>query len=84
MDFNFQKCLEENKLVIVQDSEASATRELAAAKSDLHSARMAFGVGDYKWSIIQAHCAMWHAGRSLLYFEGYEERNPVHPVNEYP
>lgn len=75
MDFAFQRCLEENRLLIVQDSEESAIKELEAAKSDFHSGRMGLRVGDYKWSIIQAHVALCHAARSLLYSEGYEGKH---------
>jgi uncharacterized protein (UPF0332 family) len=75
MNLNFRRCLEQNKIHISQGIETAALRELEAGKKDLASAQRDFGVGDYKWSTTQAYYAMFHAGRALLYSEGYKERS---------
>lgn len=75
MSSNFRRCLEQNKIHISQGIETAALRELEAGEKDLASARRDFGAGDYKWSTTQAYYAMFHAGRALLYSEGYKERS---------
>lgn len=75
MSSNFRRCLEQNKIHISQGIEKAALREFEAAKGDLASGWRDFAVGDYKWSTSQAYYAMFHAGRALLYSEGYKERS---------
>ncbi|MHC1743978.1 MAG: HEPN domain-containing protein [Syntrophobacteraceae bacterium] len=74
MGADFRKYLEANQIYISQGIEKSIPQELEAARNDLAVARRSMEIGDYKWSTAQACQAMFHAGRALLYSEGYKER----------
>ncbi|MGA3116748.1 MAG: HEPN domain-containing protein [Syntrophobacteraceae bacterium] len=75
MNLHFETCLEKNRIFIVQGIDKSAADELEAAQSDLASARRDLRAGDYKWIGTKAYFAILHAGRSLLYSEGYKAKD---------
>lgn len=50
-------------------------KEIEGAKSDLAEAKDSFGEGKFKWAIIQAYYAMFHAARALVYSKGFREKS---------
>jgi uncharacterized protein (UPF0332 family) len=75
MNQEFKKCLESKKIVAFPTGKKLAAKELSIAKSDLSDAKAGFDTGRYKWSIIQAYYAMFHAARALIYSQGYREKS---------
>lgn len=50
-------------------------KEFSIGESDLSDAKAGFQEGRYKWSILQAYYAMFHATRALVYSKGYREKS---------
>ena len=50
-------------------------KEIGGAKSDLVEAKDSFNEGKFKWAIIQAYYAMFHAVRALIYSKGLREKS---------
>lgn len=75
MNPSFRRCLEQNKVYAYKGIEHVASKEIDAAESDLHDAERCHEMGMHKLAITQAYYAMFHAGRALLYSQGYKERS---------
>ena len=50
-------------------------REIAEARADLSAAKRTLDQADYKWAIVKAYYAIFHACRSLVYSAGYSEKS---------
>ena len=75
MNPDFNRCVENKKLVPFPSGEKLIEKELSVAKSDLSDAKAGFDDQRYKWSTIQAYYAMFHAARGLIYSRGYREKS---------
>jgi len=75
MNPNFNRCIENNKLVPFPSGEKLIEKELSVAKNDLSDAKAGFDDQRYKWSTIQAYYAMFRAVRALIYSRGYREKS---------
>ncbi len=49
-------------------------KELNEAAYDLAGSEQAFEAADFKWAIVKAYYAMFHAARAALFAAGYRER----------
>lgn len=75
MNQDFKKCLDNKKITPFPSGKGLFKKELSVAKSDLEDAKAGYENERYKWSTIQAYYAMFHAGRALLYSQGYREKS---------
>jgi uncharacterized protein (UPF0332 family) len=71
----FKQCLENGKIIPFPKGNLLVNKELSVAESDLLDAKAGYESKRYKWSIIQAYYAMFHAARALLYSRGYREKS---------
>ena len=76
---SFDECLKKRMLVRIAPDRRLAEKEMSVAKEDLCKARHTFEADmDYKWSIVKAYYAMFHAARALLYAIGLREKPRLH------
>lgn len=75
MNPEFNKFLENGKIIVFPRGKELARKELAVSHSDLEDAKAGFEIERYKWSTIQGYYAMFHAARSLLYSRNYREKS---------
>ena len=75
MNQDFNKCLENKKIIPFARGKKLVEKELSIAQSDLLDAKAGFDNQRYKWSTIQAYYAMFHAARALIYSQGYREKS---------
>jgi len=71
----FQKLLEERKIVKVKTDRKLVHKEIRAARSDLKDAQESARIRKFKWSTIQGYYSMFHSARALLYNKGYREKS---------
>ena len=71
----FDDCLKKGRIVSFPLAKKLVTKELKAAEADLETAQRSLKQKDYKWAIVQAYYAMFHAARTLLYYKGYREKS---------
>jgi len=71
----FQKLLEERKIVKVRTDRKLVHKEISAARSDLKDAQESARIRKFKWSTIQGYYSMFHSARALLYHKGYREKS---------
>lgn len=50
-------------------------KELRVGERDLETAQRSLLDGNYKWAVIQAYYAIFHAARALLFKSGYREES---------
>lgn len=67
MSPDFKNCLDKKKLYRSEAAKVLAGREFKSAGDDLAEAELSLSQKRYKWAIIQAYYAMFHAARALLY-----------------
>lgn len=75
MNKDFEKCLQNRRIVKQDYAEHLVDGELAVGKKDLKRAKLTFEEGDYKWATIPAYYSMFHAARALLFKKGYREKS---------
>ena len=75
MNQEFNKCLENKKIIPFANGKKLVKKEISDAQSDLFDAKTGYDNKRYKWSTIQAYYAMFHAARALIYSEGYREKS---------
>jgi len=71
----FDDCIKKGRIVPFPLAKKLVTKELGIAQQDLATALKSVNEKDYKWAIIQAYYAMFHAARTLLYLKGYREKS---------
>lgn len=71
----FEKLIEERKLIKARISRGMILKEIEAAKTDLRDARDSFGQRKYKWATIQGYYSLFHGSRALLYQRGFREKS---------
>ncbi len=75
MKSDFEKCLQNRRIVKQAHAHNLIAAELQDAEHDLKSAKNTYCDLDYKWATIQAYYAMFHAARALLSAKGYREKS---------
>lgn len=75
MDLEFKDCLARGSIKELKGAVRFVAKELKAAEDDLKEARKSLQRESTKWAIVQAYYAMFHAGRALVYKQGYRERS---------
>jgi len=75
MSYEFEKLLEERRLIKARITQEMIAKELKSAEYDLGKAKLSCKEGDFKWAIIQAYYSMFHGIRALIYSKGYREKS---------
>lgn len=75
MNPEFERCLENKRLVPFPEAKGLTVKEFTSAVEDLEETRESLSRRRLKWCTIQAYYAMFHAARALLYSAGYKERS---------
>lgn len=75
MNRAFKKCLENRKIFPAPPAKLLIRKELSAAEQDLAEAQDRLEKQRYKYAIIDAYYAAFHAARALLYSKGFRERS---------
>jgi uncharacterized protein (UPF0332 family) len=71
----FEKLVDERKLIKARISRGMIPKEIEAAKADLRDARDSFEQRKYKWATIQGYYSLFHGSRALLYHRGFREKS---------
>lgn len=64
-----------NRLKKGDYSEEMYLKEFRVGERDLETAQKSLQDGNYKWAVIQAYYAIFHAARALLFKSGYREES---------
>jgi uncharacterized protein (UPF0332 family) len=75
MSYDFEKLLEERRIIKGKITQEMIAKELKSAEYDLNKAKLSYEEGDFKWAIVQAYYAMFHGIRALVYSKGYREKS---------
>ena len=75
MNPDFNKCLENGKIIVFEQGKDMVRKEFSISESDLGDAKAGFQEKRYKWATIQGYYAMFHAVRALVYSKGYREKS---------
>ena len=75
MNPEFNKFIENGKIIAFPKGKDLVRKELAVARSDLTDAKAGFGSQRYKWSTIQGYYSIFHAARALIYSRNYREKS---------
>ncbi len=75
MSYEFEKMLEERRIIKGKITKEMTAKELKSAEYDLNKAKLSSEEGDFKWAIVQAYYAMFHGIRALVYSKGYREKS---------
>jgi uncharacterized protein (UPF0332 family) len=71
----FERFVEERKLVRARISRGMILKEMEAAQADLQDARDSSERRKFKWATIQGYYSMFHSARALLYHRGFREKS---------
>ena len=74
---NIKDCLAKGYLKRIDPDFELASKEINEAKYDIEKAKKAFDDEDYKWCIIKAYYAMFHAAKAALFTSGYVEKRHI-------
>ncbi len=74
---NIKECLARGYLKKLNSDFELAGKEINEAKYDVEKAKKAFDDEDYKWCIIKAYYAMFHATKAVLFASGYVEKRHI-------
>jgi len=75
MNQAFKDCIEKKRIFEFPGAGKLVSKELRIACDDLSEAKDRYQNGKYKYAIINAYYAIFHAARALLYSKGYRERS---------
>jgi len=75
MSYEFEKMLEERRIIKGKVTQEMIAKELKSAEYDLNKAKLSYDESDFKWAIVQAYYAMFHGIRALVYRKGYREKS---------
>jgi len=67
--------LKKNRLKKGNYSAEMYQKEFRVGERDLETAQKSLHDGNYKWAVIQAYYAIFHAARALLFKSGYREES---------
>ena len=71
----FERFVEERRLVKARISRGTILKEIEAAQTDLQDARDSSERRKFKWATIQRNYSMFHSARALLYHRGFREKS---------
>lgn len=71
----FDDCLQKGRIVRFPAAKKLAFKERDVAREDLKTSQQSLKQKNYKWATVQAYYAMFHAARTLLYYQGYREKS---------
>ncbi|MFH0799021.1 MAG: HEPN domain-containing protein [Pseudomonadota bacterium] len=71
----YDECVKNKRIKTFSDGPRLIGKELGVAKKDLEVARKGLVDSQWKWSIIQAYYAMFHAARALLFAKSLNEHS---------
>ena len=71
----FERCLEERRLVAAYDPDEMIKKEMDSAHYDFERAGESLERGDYKWASIQMYYSMFHSVKALILKKGYREKS---------
>jgi uncharacterized protein (UPF0332 family) len=71
----FERCLQERRIVRIDPSGPMVGKELAAARLDMETAEDSLSRGNAKWASVQAYYSMFHSAKALVLWKGYRERS---------
>lgn len=71
----YGECVKNKRIKPFSDGPRLIGKELKVAKNDLGVAKKGLDDSQWKWSIIQAYYAMFHAARALLFAKSLNERS---------
>ena len=72
---DFEKCLNERRIIKIDASNEMIKKEIEGAKYDLSSAEESLHDEDYKWASVQAYYSIFHAAKALVLKKGYREKS---------
>lgn len=75
MPLTFDECLKSGLLKRIPPSEEKALGSLKKSKLWLKEAEKTFKIGAFSSSILTSYLVMFHAARSILFFDGYREKS---------
>ncbi len=75
MPFDYNDCMKENLLRKIPPSKNKAAKSLKKAKEWLAESEKSLKGGASGSSILASYMAMFHAARSILFFDGYREKS---------
>ncbi|MBA7466548.1 hypothetical protein ES707_01735 [subsurface metagenome] len=75
MPFDYNDCMKENLLRKIPPSKNKAAQSLKKAKEWLAESEKSLKGGASGSSILASYMAMFHAARSILFFDGYREKS---------
>lgn len=71
----FERCIQQRRLVKIKATSEMKQRELDDAAYDLCSAQHSYDEGNYKWAVVQSYYSMFHAAKALVLHKGYREKS---------
>jgi len=71
----FQRCLEQRRIVKITPTKEMIGKEIAHAEYDLNRAEESLHNEDSKWASVQAYYSMFHTAKALVLKKGYREKN---------
>jgi len=75
MSSEFQKLLQERKLLRARIPRDMVAKEIRAAETDLRDAHDSLDQNKFKWATVQGYYSMFHSARALLYHRGFREKS---------
>lgn len=70
-----EELVKKNRLIENNYSTEMYQKEFRVGERDIETAQKSFLDGDFKWAVIQAYYAIFHAARALLFKSGYREKS---------
>ncbi len=71
----FQKCLEQRRIVKIIPTKEMIDKEITNAEYDLKMADESLLKDDSKWASVQAYYSMFHSAKALVLNKGYREKS---------
>ena len=75
MSLNYEDCIERGLLRKIPSSKDKAGRSITKAQKWLEEAKKTFESKAYNSSVSAAYLTMFHAARSILFWEGWREKS---------
>lgn len=77
MTRDFERCVTNKGLVVMEPDPAMIEKEMKGAVIDIQTARKSIANEDYKWAMVQAYYSMFHAAKALVLIKGYREKSHI-------
>ncbi len=71
----FEKCLEDRRVIRVKPTREMLDKEMTNAEYDLSRAGDSLLASDPKWASVQAYYSMFHSAKALVLKKGYREKS---------